>query len=275
MNTLYEYLNESFRHESSARPIGESLGSKARAILKDFLVYFKSLDQRIIAGASLEVKDYVEIQAGKIADLRPYSGMVTVVIDGEDILIRGINKKVWSRSFPTHDGYGTDYRITSIDLNPNCVVFVCPNMGDENTATGNAQIFMADPKRVAKWWKYFSYTISTKLEKIFWNTEEEWTIFRWFDKTDAKKVLSRGEYNEVYTLVKMLNSFHTKVKDQASTSNALYTMKVWFTDTNHERFYFPRLYTSLRKIKGHVQEDFREVLERFVDQVESVYNYKW
>lgn len=53
MITLYNFL-ESFRHESSARPIGESLGSKARATLKDFLVYFKSLDQRVIAGASLE-----------------------------------------------------------------------------------------------------------------------------------------------------------------------------------------------------------------------------
>ena len=66
----------------------------------------------------------------------------------------------------------------------------------------------------------------------------------------------------------MLNSFHTKVKDQASTSNALYTMNVWFTNTRHERFDFPRLHNSLRKIKGHVQEDFREVLERFVDQVD-------
>lgn len=194
MNTLYEYLNESFRHESSARPIGESLGSKARATLKDFIVYFKSLDQRIIAGASLEVKDYVEIQASKIADLRPYSNMVTVVIDGEDILIRGINKSSWTRFFPVNGGYGQDHRIKSIDLSPNCVVFVCPDSGDENTATGNAQIFMADPKRVAKWWKYFTHTISAKLDKIFQDSEEEWTIFRWFDKTDAKRVLSRGAY---------------------------------------------------------------------------------
>jgi len=201
--------------------------------------------------------------------------MVTVVIDGKDILVREINKKVWSRSFPTHDGYGTEYRITSIDLNPGCTVFVCPDMGDENTAPGNAQIFMADPKRVTKWWKYFAHTISNKLEKIFWDSDEEWTIFRWFDKTEAKRALSRGEYNEVYTLVKMLNSFHTKVKDQASQSNALYTMNVWFTNTRHERFDFPRLHNSLKKLKGHVQEDFREVLERFVDQVESVYNYKW
>lgn len=275
MNTLYEYLNESFRHESSARPIGESLGSKARATLKDFLVYNKSMAHRIVAGASLDMKDYGEIQASKIADLRPYSGMVTVVIDGEDILVRGANKKVWSRSFPVEDGYGTDYRIKSIDLNPNCTVFVCPDQGNENTATGNAQIFMTDPKRATKWWKYFTHTISAKLDKIFQNTEEEWTIFRWFDKTDAKKALSRGEYNEVYTLVKMLNSFHTKVKDQASTSNALYTMNAWFTNTSHDRFYFPHLYTSLRKLKGNVPEDFREVLERFADQVEAVYNYKW
>lgn len=262
MRTFYEYLIE-------------SLGSNARAILKDFLIYNKSTDHRIVAGASLDMKDYVEIRVSKIADLRPYSNMVTVVIDGDYILVREINKKVWSRSFPTHDGYGTDYRIKSIDLNPGCTVFVCPDMGDENTATGNAQIFMADPKRVTRWWKYFSHTISTKLEKIFWNTEEEWTIFRWFDKTEAKKALSRGEYNEVYTLVKMLNSFHTKVKDQASQSNALYTMSVWFTNVRHERFDFPRLHNSLRKIKGHVQEDFREVLVTFTDQVESVYNYKW
>lgn len=257
------------------RSFGESLGSKARAILQDFILYNKSMDHRIVNGASFDLKDYTEVKAKTIADLRPYSNMVTVVIDGEDILVRGINQRSWSRSFPTHDGYGTEYRITSIDLNPGCTVFVCPNMGDENTATGNAQIFMADPKRVAKWWKYFSHTISTKLEKIFWNTEEEWTIFRWFDKTEAKKALSRGEYNEVYTLVKMLNSFHAKVKDQASTSNALYTMKVWFTDTNHERFYFPRLYTSLKKLKGHVQEDFREVLVTFANQIETIYNYKW
>ena len=118
--------------------------------------------------------------------------MVTVVIDGDYILVRGINKKVWSRSFPTHDGYGTDYRITSIDLNPGCTVFVCPDMGDENTATGNAQIFMADPKRVVKWWKYFSHTISTKLEKIFWNTEEEWTIFRWLIRLMPKKPSAEG-----------------------------------------------------------------------------------
>lgn len=148
-------------------------------------------------------------------------------------------------------------------------------MGDENTATGNAQIFMADPKRVAKWWKYFTHTISAKLDKIFQNTEEEWTIFRWFDKTDAKKVLSRGEYNEVYTLVKMLNSFHTKVKDRASQSNVLYTVNMWFTNNKHERFNFPSLYTSLRKLKGNVPEDFREVLERFAGRVEAVYNYKW
>lgn len=260
--TFYEYLSE-------------SLGSKAQAKLQDFLIYNKSMDHRIVNGASLDMKDYVEIRASKIADLRPYSNMVTVVIDGDYILVRGINKKVWSRSFPTHDGYGTEYRITSIDLNPGCTVFVCPDMGDENTATGNAQIFMADPKRVTKWWKYFAHTISTKLEKIFWNTEEEWTIFRWFDKTEAKKVLSRGEYNEIYTLVKMLNSFHTKVKDQASQSNALYTMNVWFTNTRHERFDFTRLHNSLRKIKGHVQEDFREVLVTFADQIEAIYNYKW
>lgn len=49
-------------------------------------------------------------------------------------------------------------------------------------------------------------------------------------------------------------------------------MKVWFTDTNHERFHFPRLRTSLRRLKGHVQEDFREVLERFADQVEYLTN---
>ena len=272
MNTLYEYLNE-------------SLGSKARATLKDFVVYFKSLDQRIMAGASLEVKDYTEIRASKIADLRPYSNMVTVVIDGEDILIRGINKSSWTRFFPVNGGYGQDHRIKSINLNPNCVVFVCPDSGDENTATGNAQIFMADPKRVAKWWKYFTHTISAKLDKIFQesskehsssgDTEEGYTIFRWFDKTDAKKVLSRGEYSEVYTLVKMLNSFHTKVKDRASQSNVLYTVNMWLTNNKHERFNFPSLYTSLRKIKGHVPEDFREVLERFVDQVEAVYNYKW
>lgn len=284
MITLYNFL-ESFRHESSARPIGESLGSKARTTLKDFVVYFKSLDQRIMAGASLEVKDYVEIQASKIADLRPYSNMVTVVIDGEDILIHGINKSSWTRFFPVEGGYGQDHGLKSIDLNPNCVVFVCPNMGDENTATGNAQIFMADPKRVAKWWKYFTHTISTKLDKIFQesskehsssgDTEEGYTISRWFDKTDAKKVLSRGEYSEVYTLVKMLNSFHTKVKDRASQSNVLYTVNTWFTNNKHERFHFPSLYTSLRKIKGHVQEDFREVLERFAGRVESVYNYKW
>lgn len=285
MNTLYEYLNESFRHESSARPIGESLGSKARATLKDFIVYFKSLDQRIIAGASLEVKDYVEIQASKIADLRPYSNMVTVVIDGEDILVRAIGFRTWTRFFPVEGGYGQDHGLKSIDLNPNCVVFVCPNMGDENTATGNAQIFMADPKRVAKWWKYFTHTISAKLDKIFQesskehsssgDTEEGYTIFRWFDKTDAKKVLSRGEYSEVYTLVKMLNSFHTKVKDRASQSNVLYTVNIWFTNNKHERFDFPSLYTSLRKIKGHVPEDFRELAVRFADQVEAVYNYKW
>ena len=262
MKTFYEY-------------IVESVGSKARAILKDFLIYNKSMDHRIVKGASFDLKDYTEVKAKTLADLRPYSNMVTVVIDGDYILVREINKKVWSRSFPTHDGYGTEYRITSIDLNSGCTVFVCPDQGDENTATGNAQIFMADPKRVTKWWKYFSHTISNKLDKIFQDTSEEWTIFRWFDKTDAKKVLSRGEYNEVYTLVKMLNSFHTKVKDQASQSNALYTMNVWFTNTRHERFDFPRLRNSLRKIKGHVQEDFREVLERFVDQVESVYNYKW
>lgn len=260
--TFYEYITE-------------SVGSKARAILKDFILYNKSMDRRIVNGASFDLKDYTEVRAKTITDLRPYSNMVTVVIDGDDILVRGINKKVWSRSFPTHDGYGTEYRITSIDLNPGCTVFVCPDMGDENTAPGNARIFMADPKRATKWWKYFAHTISTKLEKIFWNTEEELTVFRWFDKTDAKKVLSRGEYNEIYTLVKMLNAFHTKVKDQASTSNALYTMNVWFTNTRHERFDFPRLHNSLRKIKGNVQEDFREVLERFVDQVESVYNYKW
>lgn len=275
MNTLYEYLNESFRHESSARPIGESLGSKARATLKDFVVYFKSLDQRIIAGASLEVKDYTEIWASKIADLRPYSNMVTVVIDGEDILIRGINKSSWTRFFLVEGGYGQDHGLKSIDLNPNCVVFVCPDSGDENAATGNAQIFMADPKRVAKWWKYFTHTISAKLDKIFEDSEEEWTIFRWFDKTDAKKVLSRGEYSEVYTLVKMLNSFHTKVKDRASQSNVLYTVNMWFTNNKHERFDFPRMHNSLRKIKGHVPEDFREVLERFVGRVEAVYNYKW
>ena len=257
------------------RSFGESLGSKAQATLKDFIVYFKSLDQRIITGASLEVKDYIEIQASKIADLRPYSDMVTVVIDGEDILVRAIGFRTWTRFFPTHDGYGTEYRITSIDLNPGCTVFVCPNMGDENTTTGNAQIFMADPKRVAKWWKYFSHTISTKLDKIFQDSEEGWTIFRWFDKTDAKKALSRGENNEVYTLVKMLNSFYTKVKDQASTSNALYTMNVWFTNTRHERFDFTRLHNSLRKIKGHVQEDFREVLVTFANQIETIYNYKW
>lgn len=84
-----------------------------------------------------------------------------------------------------------EYRITSIDLNPGCTVFVCPDMGDENTATGNAQIFMADPKRATKWWKYFSHTISTKLDKIFQNSDEEWTIFRWFDNTDAKKALNK------------------------------------------------------------------------------------
>ena len=260
--TFYEYITE-------------NLGSNARATLKDFLVYFKSLDKRIVNGASFDLKDYVEIQASKISDLRPYSDMVTVVIDGDYILVRGVNKKSWSRSFPTHDGYGIEHRIKSIDLNPNCVVFVCPDSGDENTTTGNAQIFMADPKRVAKWWKYFTHTISTKLDKIFQDSEEEWTIFRWFDKTDAKKVLSRGEYSEVYTLVKMLNSFHTKVKDRASQSNVLYTVNMWFTNTKHERFDFPSLYASLRKLKGHVQEDFREVLERFVDQVESVYKYKW
>lgn len=262
MKTFYKY-------------IVESLGSKARAILKDFLIYNKSMDHRIVKGASFDLKDYTEVKAKTLADLRPYSNMVTVVIDGDYILVREINKKVWSRSFPTHDGYGTEYRITSIDLNPGCTVFVCPDMGNENTATGNAQIFMADPKRATKWWKYFSHTISTKLDAIFQDTEEEWTIFRWFDKTDAKKVLSRGEYNEIYTLVKMLNSFHTKVKDQASQSNALYTMNAWFTNTRHERFDFPRLHNSLKKLKGHVQEDFREVLGRFVDQVESVYNYKW
>lgn len=260
--TFYEYITE-------------SLGSKARAILKDFLIYNKSMDHRIVKGASFDLKDYTEVKAKTIADLRPYSNMVTVVIDGKDILVREINKKVWSRSFPTQDGYGTEYRITSIDLNPGCVAFVCPDMGDENTATGNTQIFMADPKRATKWWKYFVHTIYPKLDKIFQDTSEEWTIFRWFNKTEAKKALSRGEYNEVYTLVKMLNSFHTKVKDQASQSNALYTMNAWFTNTRHERFDFTRLHNSLRKIKGHVQEDFREVLEMFTDQVESVYNYKW
>jgi hypothetical protein len=259
---------------SEALSIRESLGSKARAILKDFILYNKSMDHRIVKGASFDLKDYTEVKATKLADLRPYSNMVTVVIDGDYILVRGINQKSWSRSFPVHDRYGTEYRITSIDLNPGCTVFVCPDQGDENTATGNAQIFMADPKRATKWWKYFVHTIYPKLEKIFQDTGEEWTIFRWFDKTDAKKVLSRGEYNEVYTLVKMLNSFHTKAKDQASTSNALYTMKVWFTDTNHERFYFPRLYTSLKKLKGHVQEDFREVLVTFVDRIETIYDYQ-
>lgn len=52
-------------------------------------------------------------------------------------------------------------------------------------------------------------------------------------------------------------------------------VNMWFTNNKHERFHFPSLYTSLRKIKGHVPEDFREVLERFADQVEAVYNYKW
>lgn len=133
MITIYEYITE-------------NLGSKARAILKDFLIYNKSMDHRIVKGASFDLKDYTEVKAKTLADLRPYSNMVTVVIDGDYILVREINKKVWSRSFPTHDGYGTEYRITSIDLNPGCTVFVCPDMGNENTATGNAQIFMADPK---------------------------------------------------------------------------------------------------------------------------------
>ena len=262
MNTLYEYLNE-------------SLGSNARAILKDLLIYNKSMDHRIATGASLDMKDYVEIRASKIADLRPYSNMVTVVIDGDDILVRGVKEKSWTRHFDVGDGYGTHYRIKSIDLNPGCTVFVCANMGDENTATGNAQIFMADPKRVAKWWKYFTHTISTKLDKIFQDSDEEQMIFHWFNKTGAKKVLSRGEYNEVYTLVKMLNSFHTKVKDQASQSNTLYTMNEWFTNNKHERFDFTRLRGSIKKLKGHVQEDFRVVLVTFADQVESVYDYKW
>lgn len=271
MRTLYNFLESPL---AGPRSIGENLGSKARATLQDFILYNKSMDHRIVAGASFDLKDYTEVKVTKLADLRPYSNMVTVVIDGENILVREANKKVWSRSFPTHDGYGTEYRITSIYLNPGCTVFVCPDMGDENTATGNAQIFMADPKRATKWWKYFTHTIYPKLDKIFQDTGEEWTIFRWFDKTDAKKVLSRGEYNEVYMLVKMLNSFHTKVKDQASTSNALYTMNVWFTNTRHERFDFPRLHNSLRKIKGHVQEDFREVLVTFADQIETIYDYQ-
>ena len=159
MVTLYDFL--------------ESLGSKARATLQDFILYHKSMDQRIVKGASFDLKDYTEVKAKTIADLRPYSNMVTVVIDGNYILVRGINQKSWSRSFPAQGGYGTEYRITSIDLNPGCTVFVCPDMGDENTATGNAQIFMADPKRATKWWKYFSHTISTKLENIFWNTDED------------------------------------------------------------------------------------------------------
>lgn len=70
---------------SEARPIGESLGSKARAILKDFLIYNKSMDHRIVNGASFDLKDYTEVKAKTIADLRPYSNMVTVVIDGDYI----------------------------------------------------------------------------------------------------------------------------------------------------------------------------------------------
>ena len=53
------------------RSFGESLGSKARAILQDFILYNKSMDHRIVKGASFDLKDYTEVKAKTIATCDP------------------------------------------------------------------------------------------------------------------------------------------------------------------------------------------------------------